>query len=106
VRGGDEVGASTLRAQPPRGVAEEVIKTGHEEACAMHASGGDRLARSRALGFGALAGVNPDDLGDDLAAMGAEEARHRLAPGVEEGRPCRAVPEMDSELRPGRSAAC
>jgi hypothetical protein len=48
------------------------------------------------------------DLGDDLTAMGAREARRHLAPDVEAGPtlPCRAVPEMDSELRPGRSADC
>jgi hypothetical protein len=75
----------------------------------MRAAGGDRLAQLLALErLGALAGLDLDDRGNDLAAMGAEEARHRLAPGVEAGTAlsCRAVPKMDSELRPGRSADC
>jgi hypothetical protein len=72
----------------------------------MHAAGGDRPAQLRALGPGALAGVDLDGLGDDLAAMGAQEARYHLAlgPGAGPALPCRAVPEMDSELRLGRSA--
>lgn len=75
----------------------------------MRAATGGRLVRSLALELpGALAGLDLDDRGDDRAALGAQKARQRLAPGVEAGPalPGRATPEMDSELRPGRSADC
>jgi hypothetical protein len=52
----------------------------------MRAADGDRLTQLLALErLGALAGLDLDDRGNDLAAMGAEEARHRLAPGVGAG---------------------
>ena len=44
----------------------------------MHAAGGDRLTRLRALGLGTVAELDLNDPGEDLAVMGAQEARRQF----------------------------